>query len=315
MKNIEKGFLIYKKHKKYSSNNSFLLEDKFRVAERHNKLISIIILSNCNLNCSFCRGGINKDLLEEYSRYKIMSTEEFKRIVQNCLESGIRFFDLTPAIGEPFMDKSLIEKLEFLEDNKLVEEYTFTTNLLLVNSDHINKISNFKKLVLDVSLYGETSEEYFSNTQKDKHILFEEKLEMLYDNCSNLKIRFIQRCNLTPDTNLYKYVTSFRVNRCANLVTTEKYNLNRAGHIEQSNNKPRKRSGVCPYGPGANGGVVTGGDVLFCPFHDLERTGVVGNIFKDSLSNIYRGTKWENILTLHKNNNYTGMCENCDESW
>lgn len=314
MKDIEKGYLVYKRHLKYSTSN-FLLVDKFRASERHNKLISIIIVSNCNLNCSFCRGGINKNLLDEYSRYKIMPTLEFQDIVNRCVESGISFFDLTPAIGEPFLDKTLVEKIKYLESNQLVEEYTFTTNLLVVNSDHIKKISNFKKLILDVSLYGETSEEYFTNTQKDQYELFLEKLEMLYDNCNDLKIRFIQRCSLTDETKLSKYIAAFRVNKNANLVITEKYNLNRAGHIEKSNKVPRQRSGVCPYGPGANGGIVTGGNVLFCPFHDLERSGVMGNIFEEGLKEIYRGERWRNIINSHENNQYNGLCENCDETW
>jgi MoaA/NifB/PqqE/SkfB family radical SAM enzyme len=315
MKAIEKGYLVYKKHKKYSNCDNFTLQDKFRVSERHNKLISIVTISNCNLNCSFCRGGINKDLLEEYSKYKIMPTQEFQDIVLRCLESGIQFFDLTPAIGEPFLDKTFINKLEFLENKEEVVEYTFTTNLLVVNVDDIRRISKFKKLVLDVSLYGETEEEYLTNTNKNQYNLFLKKIEMLYEECDKLKIRFIQRCNLSQDTQLYRYLTSFRVNKNANLVVTEKYNLNRAGHIEGSKNKPRTRSGVCPYGPGANGGIVTGGNVLFCSFHDLKREGVMGNIFKTPLNEIYDNEPWQNILNQHKNNNYTGMCENCDETW
>ena len=314
MKDIEKGYLVYQKLKKYSD-TKFILKDKFLVSERHNKLISIITISNCNLNCSFCRGGINKELLSEYSRYKIMSTEEFKDITSRCIESGIKFFDLTPAIGEPFLDKTFIEKLKLLEANSDVVEYTFTTNLLVVNAEDIRKISTFNKLVLDVSLYGESREEFNTNTNKDQFELFLEKLEMLYSECSNLKIRFIQRCSLSDDSKLTKYITAFRVNKNANLVVTERYNLNRAGHIETSSNKPRSRSGICPYGPGANGGVVTGGNVLFCPFHDLKREGVVGNIFKTPLKEIYEDEAWQNILSLHRNNNYIGMCENCDETW
>lgn len=315
MKGIERGYLVYKKHTNYTYNNSFMLQDKFRVSERHNKLISIVTISNCNLNCSFCRGGIKKDLLSEYSKYKVMSTLEFQDIVLRCIESGIQFFDLTPAIGEPFLDKTLISKLEFLESQKEVVEYTFTTNLLIVSADDVKQISKFKKLILDVSLYGETEEEYLTNTNKNQYNLLLEKLEMLYVECNDLKIRFIQRCSLTRDTQLTKYINSFRINKNANLVVTEKYNLNRAGHIDTSKNKTRARSGVCPNGPGAGGGIVTGGNVLFCPFHDLKREGVVGNIFTKPLSGIYKDVPWQTILDLHKNNNYTGMCKGCDETW
>jgi MoaA/NifB/PqqE/SkfB family radical SAM enzyme len=314
MKEIEKGYLVYKRLKKYST-KEVILTDKFNAAERHKKLISIIIVSNCNLNCSFCRGGINKEKLSEFSRYKVMSTEEFKNIATRCIESGIKFFDITPAIGEPFLDKSLIEKLEILEENSNVIEYTFTTNLLVVTEEDIIKISKFKKLVLDISLYGETVEEYKGNTNKDHFEKFLNKLEMLYCMCGDLKIRFIQRCNLTESSKLSNYIAAFRVNKNVNLEVSERYNLNRAGHIESSSNKPRSRSGICPYGPGANGGIVTGGNVLFCPFHDLKREGVMGNIFKSSLKEIYENGPWQNILDSHENNNYTGMCENCDETW
>lgn len=315
MKEIEKGYLVYKRHEKYSNNNILPLKDKFVPRETRRNIITITILSNCNLNCAFCRGGIQSNLLKEYSNYKIMTTDEFKKIATKCLESGITFFDLTPSIGEPFLDKTVLDKLEFLEENKLVEEYTLTTNLLLLNESHLDKLSNLKKLILDISLYGETKEEYFNNTQKDKYEEFLQKMEMLYERCKGLKMRFIQRCNLSPDSQLARYLASFRVNKNANLVVTEKYNLNRAGHIESFKNKTRPRSGICPYGPGANGGIVTGGNVLFCPFHDLKREGVMGNIFKTPLSEIYSNESWQNIINQHKNSNYTGMCESCDETW
>ena len=289
------------------------LKNKFFALENTNKLISIITINNCNLNCHFCRGGLPKNHLAEYSRYKIMSTVEFKNIVDKCLESDKQFFDLTPAIGEPFLDKTFVEKLQILEDDIRVIEYTFTTNLLLLKDTDIIKLSSLKKLILDISLYGNDKDEYFKNTNKDKYDHFLNQLEMLYELCNNTKIRFIQRCSLSEDTVLSQYVSTFRKNKMANLVLSEQYNLNRAGQI--SDNAVRKRSGVCPNGIGAGGGVVSGGDVLFCPFHDFKRDGVMGNIFNKSLDQIYNDAPWKKIINSHMNNEYTGMCKNCDETW
>ena len=140
-------------------------------------------------------------------------------------------------------------------------------------------------------------------------------MELLYDHCDDLKIQFIQRCSLTETSTLWKYIMSFLINRNANLVTSETYNLNRGGHLSDYRDPTRTRSGVCPYGPGINGGIVTGGDVLYCPFHDFERKGVMGNIYKKSLKEIYCDKPWQELIKNHQQNNYQGICENCDEAW
>jgi MoaA/NifB/PqqE/SkfB family radical SAM enzyme len=298
-----------------SKYNKFILSsitDKFTSNENNKNLISIITINNCNLNCSFCRGSI-KDIAE-YSKFKVMSTLEFKSIVDKCLDSGIKYFDLTPAIGEPFLDKEIITKFQILEEDERVLEYTITSNILLVNERDILKLSRFKKLIFDISLYGETIEEYQCNTNRDSYLRFLNQLEMVYSNCDNLKLRFIQRCTLTQSSMLNNYINTFRLNRNANLVVNETYNVNRAGHI--STTSPlRKRSGICPYGPGSGGGIVAGGNVLFCPFHDLKRSGVMGNINHNSLSEIYNGTQWQTLIDKHTNNQYEGMCKGCDETW
>lgn len=307
---------ISKKYKLLYRVNSSLYRDvreKFTPLENNKNLISIITLNSCNLNCSFCRGGIDSTKLKEYSRFKIMSTVEFKEIVERCLQSNIKFFDLTPSIGEPFIDKDFINKLLILEEDDRVIEYTVTTNLLILTKEHISKLSKFKKLILDVSIYGETPEEYLKNTNRDEFNNFIIKLDLLYNLCGDLKMRFIQRCNLTEVSDMFHYINVFRLNRNVNLVTNEVYNVNRAGAISQAS--PRKRSGICPFGPGAGGGIVTGGDLLFCPFHDFERSGIMGNVFKNSLEDIYKDKKWSDLIKNHQNNNYTGMCKGCDETW
>ena len=309
-------YLIAQKAKlMYRYNNSIYnkIENKFVPLEDNKNLISIITINNCNLNCYFCRGGVEVAALKEYSRFKIMSTAEFKDIVEKCIESEIKFFDLTPAIGEPFIDKDFITKLQILEDNPKVKEYTTTTNLLLLTKEQITRLSKFKKLILDISIYGENSEDYFKNTNRDEFNNFIAKLEVLYNYCKDLKMRFIQRCILSNTSDLFHYINTFRINKNVNLVTNEVYNVNRANMVSQS--ETRKRSGVCPFGPGAGGGIVTGGDVLFCPFHDFERTGVMGNIFTDSLKMIYAGNRWKELIDNHQNNNYIGMCRGCDETW
>lgn len=298
-----------------SKYNTFILsniKDKFTSRENNKNLISIITINNCNLNCSFCRGSITD--IAEYSKFKVMSTLEFKGIVDKCLDSGIKYFDLTPAIGEPFLDKEIITKLQILEEDERVLEYTITSNTLLITESDILKLSNFKKLIFDISLYGETAAEYQSNTNRDGHLRFLNQLEMLYCNCGDLKLRFIQRCTLTQSSTLGNYINTFRLNRNANLVINETYNVNRAGHIP-SVSPLRKRTGICPYGPGSGGGIVTGGNVLFCPFHDLKRSGVMGNINHNRLTDIYNDVPWQSLLSNHSNNEYEGMCKGCDETW
>ena len=59
-----------------------------------------------------------------------MDMKLFKNITNQCLDLGYKNFGLTPVTGDIFMDKNIIEKLDYLETLKKLSGYYFYTNFI-----------------------------------------------------------------------------------------------------------------------------------------------------------------------------------------
>lgn len=292
--------------------------------EKFGKMINIQIISNCNLHCSFCRGGMDKNDLNYLSKTKTMDTQKFISIVDKCTSDGIEFFELTPAIGEPMLDKEIFNKLDYLEENPKVKEYLFTTNFVKVTIEDMIKFASYKKILFTISVYGHDIESYKKATNRDNFEKFYMNLRAFYEILKKVglsfKIEFTMRTGeeYGPDfsnQDLYYTLKAFTFLGNCRINNGELKNINRGGSIQSIEVKDKKRSGVCIHGPGVGGGITQTGDVLFCPFNDINRKGVMGNIFEKSLKEIYNGDRWKSIIDKHTNNIYDGICEKCNETW
>ena len=72
--------------------------------------INIESTSVCNLKCKFC--AYDKRDLKEVP-LQTMDIKLFKNITNQCLDLGYKNFGLTPVTGDVFMDKNIIEKLDY----------------------------------------------------------------------------------------------------------------------------------------------------------------------------------------------------------
>ena len=297
-----------------------IFEKIVRGSITYGKSITIIIIDKCTLNCNFCRGGIDDDIINLRTSNKIMDFTTFKTIVDKCAEFGICKFDLSPPIGEPFMDRGIFDKLDYLEKNKSVSDVLITTNLTLLSEDDLNKLSKYKKLTIHISVYGCCSDSYKEQTGRDLFSKFKKNLNILYEFCesnpSNFKIRFNIRCSLDYESEIFLALVKFYSKFGFLLRANEVSNVNRAGNIATKTDRGiNSKCGICPYGPGSGGGIDQYGNLLFCPFNDIKKVGIVGNILDLSISDIYDGEKWKTVIENHKNNRYVGICSTCDENF
>mgnify|MGYP000279830263 FL=1 len=124
-----------------------------------------------------------------------MTQTNFEIFVNKFADYGIKYIELTPAIGEPFLDKEFDKKLKYLESKKEIDHYLVTTNLTILQPKHFELLKNLKKLILTVSLYGYDSESFSANTNKDNFKVFEEKFNTLFDTL-NEGVDFLVEINI-----------------------------------------------------------------------------------------------------------------------
>lgn len=276
----------------------------------------------CNLNCFFCRGSIKN--INELSKTKTMSQEDFVFLVNRATDYGINHIQITPAVGEPFIDKGIIEKILFLENNDKIKYYMISSNLTQLKDEHLDIIKKCKKLYLNVSVYGYDKQSYIENTNRDRYDIFLDRLNKVGGVFTKKETKSLLdlniRCNKCfdaefPKTPLYYIIHKLLKSDNISINTGEVYNTNRADNLEGFEYIEREKTGLCPMGPGDGGGVLPNGDFLFCAFNDLERKGIVGNLFKQTLEEIYSSPPWLEVVNNQKNNIYKGICAKCTESW
>ena len=68
---------------------------------------------------------------------------------------GYKNFGLTPVTGDIFMDKNIIEKLDYLETLKKLSGYYFYTNFIATTEKKTTRLFEYEKLTnLGLSIYG-----------------------------------------------------------------------------------------------------------------------------------------------------------------
>lgn len=123
--------------------------------ERDRPIFHIETSSACNLKCRFCA------YTKKSSPTVSMPYERFIDVAAQALELGYRRFELTPCTGDVFMDKTIWQKLEFLENHPLVESYQFFTNFTIPKPEAVERLAALKKLRhLTVSVYGHDLESF-----------------------------------------------------------------------------------------------------------------------------------------------------------
>lgn len=309
---------------------AFKFDNSINGSESLGKMINIQASSSCQLKCKGCRGSFDSEFLKEAGKNSFIEDTIFKSIIQKCIESGIQYVELTPAIGDPFLDKNIENKVNYLTDLPEIKLVILTTNLLKFDSELFKRLLKNDKVFLNVSIYGVDEITYKEETGRNLFNKFLKNFKTLYTLIKKEKIEcFVQLTNRTsfmlddnfPKCDILYLIDLYTRIQNVRLDSSEIFNINRAGSVDRNDLNFAKdsinieRSGLCPHGPGLGGGILPNGDVLFCPFNDIYRTGVVGNIFKESLTDIYNGDRFQEIVENHNNNIYNGICAKCNETW
>ena len=128
-------------------------------------MLCIETSSLCNLKCRFCA------YVKKHSPKVSMTDELFRNCIRQALEIGYRRFELTPCTGDVFMDRHILNKLQFLEQHPDVAGYQFFTNFTIPRPKDIDRLLRLRKLErLTISVYGHDLESFVAITESTEKI-------------------------------------------------------------------------------------------------------------------------------------------------
>jgi MoaA/NifB/PqqE/SkfB family radical SAM enzyme len=132
---------------------------------RQRDTLHIETSSFCNLKCRFC--AYDKKQSPKVS----MSDAFFFDCIEQALELGYNRFEMTPCTGDVFMDRHILNKLEFLEAHPGVVGYSFFTNFTIPGPKRIERLLRLQKLVgLTISIYGHDRETFIAITRSTESV-------------------------------------------------------------------------------------------------------------------------------------------------
>ncbi len=293
-----------------------------------NENIYIETSSICNLSCKFC--AYSKKL----SPKVVMEYERFSDYINQAVDLGYDKFGLTPITGEIFMDKGVFEKFEFLENHPKVNEYSFFSNIILLDDSKIAELFNLKKLrILSVSLYGHDKNSFIAITQKNEEAynrLISNLLNIEKNiNKSQLRLEIGWRTeehfdfyNNKPSSELVAIIRRIRKKYDIPVFINKKYN-NWGGMISQDDltglsiriNKPNivYKKGACSlifY----KLVVMADGRINACACRDANATLCIGDLNKESLRHILSldNKKYIELIQNQQRGVFNPICTDCD---
>jgi radical SAM protein with 4Fe4S-binding SPASM domain len=113
----------------------------------------------CNAKCTFC--AYPKVVANKTLQTGIMRFDIFKKAVDEWAALGGQSLDLTPVVGDPLVDPSLLEKVDYAVNRAGLKDVYLTTNAILINrNDTYKKLINLGIAAVFISTQGASKEVY-----------------------------------------------------------------------------------------------------------------------------------------------------------
>lgn len=260
------------------------------------KKIYIEITNDCNLSCSFC---IKNKRIKKY-----MSFNDFKTVLNNI--EGYTKYIYLHVLGEPLLHPNINEFIDYASKRYKVN---ITTNGYLINNIRENK--NIRQINISLHSFSDkyniSLEDYINNIFNVVEILkkFTYVSFRLWTNnkYSNKIVDMINK----------KYNVNLDINNIKNNTTITNnvfISINEEFIWPDKNNGYYNEVGTC-YALRDHIGILVDGTIIPCCL-DSKGDIKLGNIFKDSLNNIIKNDRYQNMLNGFKNNKKCELlCKKC----
>lgn len=282
----------------------------------------------CNAACVFCA-------YPDMERpQKVMDMITFMKIVDKSLKAGVRRFDLTPVVGDPFADQHFFERLEYLVKMGATK-VGFTTNAIAFSPTKIDKLFEFRKenpnlrIGFTISLGGFDRETYLEIFKVDKFKAVSNNILYLLKASEGKgspfgKINVLARC--PPERfsgDFYETLSFFKEKDICNLNLGDNEYGNWGGKVDTQELKklgfriakvPKRFYGPCNLMFHHGVVVSTEGKVNACACRDVELTLPIGDIGGErSLEDVLCGQERQTLIQDFMDGRIPEYCRSCSD--
>ena len=278
------------------------------------------ITNACNANCSFCAYRFMKRKL------KIIETDKINKIVKEYSEQGGGTVNFTPVVGDPLVDKELIDKIKICNSQKNINDIFLYTNGLFLNKFNNEELIKSGLTRISISTYIGNAEGYkkYYGSHKYKQVMgnIRNILQVNKKHGNPVNITLHLRVDLplndledNKDLNFFKKYLDPK-----SITWLEEYE-NWSGLIKEKDipngailSKPntyeQKKQSPC-FEMYRRAQILSNGSVGVCSCKDIEGEIVIGNVNESSLSDMWHGKKLEKYRNDWANS-MPKVCMNCD---
>lgn len=279
-------------------------------------MLMIETVNICNNDCIICPYSVQ-------SRSKnIMPMDIFKKAVDDYVKIGGGALSLTPLVGEVFLDKLLMSRIDFVKPKSEITSLSVTTNALLAKR---YKDEDLEKIVqsfdqINISIYGLDREEYKTMTNRDAYEDVIKSIERIVgfsqDNVSfgfrHLRDRSNEEVYDWVDNLVKKTGKNVKIHSRTNTYSNWSYfDTSAPLPFGASWSKANINMTQCLI-PILNCQIMSNGDVSFCACANFNATGelMIGNIMETSLMDIYNSEKVRKLWD-YETYGVPNFCQTC----
>ncbi len=290
--------------------------------------IMLNLTSRCNLQCKNCAlEHMTKE--DKKNLPKDMSFDTFVVIVDKLIEYGYDEFQLTPTVGEPFLNKDFLKMIGYLEKNDAVKRITFFTNLCCRDLEEELKwlFDETTKTVMFISFYGTNRKDFNSFTNSNTYFdIFHRNIKWVrffYKSTfrsmnfflRNPEIENAIKSDMYSFINVYSKLKESKEFFDKNNIQKHYWNGNWCNFRNNVDNlRWDTRRSICWFTIIDNI-VDSDGSIFLCGACDVMRETKLGNLFEQSLEEIYskENSVISNVIEHQSESFYNECCDKCSE--
>ena len=304
----------------------FLLNPLITRLENYPPILTFDTTNLCNARCVWCH---NPDL--QYPK-GIMSQNLFEKIIDDYSQCGGNVWFAT--FGEPFMDKNILDKIQYLRKFDSIKDVVLLTNGLLLTTDKSRQLLDLN-INIEISLDEINKDKFELVKQMDFDKVIENTLFLLEENKrlgspikTIIRMKTLQSEKEINELNLYKRLKELSSFIDLTPIASSDSIANWAGSFnkrkffdeylpETQPNGSYKNYNIQNKAPCSqlwkNMVIMWDGKVVLC-CADMEGEEIIGDLNKNSISQIWKGEKIKTIRELFKNRlkNKVPPCKKCD---